>query len=268
MEPIVIAYDNAPTENTEFFIDSLKKNKWNYKLIGVGDTWQNFVKTRVTAYLHELSQLPDEQLVVLSDARDVVCLRPPNYFKDGFLSFGRNIIVSMELFCEGQMDETKVTKKIQCVPLTKYWNYYSKQDRPNRKFANMGLLTGYANDLRHLLSWIIENNYTDDQLGLCNYMNTFPERSAADVNAELLHTSGFAINCGTLHLKVQSPDSPSLSELLGAGAFFLHIPGHAISKGQKFVYDAVVHMLKDLNGKKLTDAYGYSPLKWNEQMLI
>jgi hypothetical protein len=98
-------------------------------------------------------------------------------------------------------------------------------------------------------------------------MNMFPEKIAADVNAELLHTSGFAINCGTLNLKVQIQDSPTLGELLGAGAFFLHIPGHEISKGQKFLYDTVVKMLKDLNGKKLTDVYNYSPLKWNETIL-
>jgi hypothetical protein len=263
--PLLLTYDNAPTENTKFFIETLKQNKWNYKLIGEGELWEGFVKTRVSAYLRELSSLPDNQLVILTDARDVICLRPPNYFKDGFQSFGEKLVVSMELFCEGNMDEDKVSQKFQCIPLTQYWNYYNPS-RPNRKFANMGLLVGRVKDLRHCLSWIKENNYKDDQLGLCNYMNTFPERVSADVHAEMLHTSGLGINCGTINLKIQNTDSPTIGELLGTGAFFLHIPGHNISKGQKFMYDTVVQMLKDLKGKKLTDAYGYSPLKWNETL--
>ena len=262
--PLLLTYDNAPTENTLFFIETVKQNKWNYKLIGEGEKWEGF-KNKMNGYLRTVNELPDMQLVVLSDARDVVCLRPPNYFKDGFLSFGGRVLVSMELFCEGHMDEDKVSKKFQCIPLTQYWNY-NNPSRPNRKFVNSGLIAGYAKDIRHIWNWIIENNYKDDQLGLCNYMNTFPERVVADVHADMLHTSGLGINCGTINLKIQNADTPTLGELLGTGAFFLHIPGHAISKGQKFMYDTVVHMLKDLKGKKLTDAYGYSPLKWNETL--
>lgn len=266
-DPFLLSYDNSPTENTDFFVETLKQNKWTYKLIGEGDKWEGFVKTRCVAYERALAALDDMQLVLLSDARDVVCVRPPNYFRDGFLSFGGKVVVSMELFCEGHMDEEKVTQKFQCIPLTKYWNHYGVEKRPNRKFVNMGLITGYAKDLRHILNWIIDNGYTDDQLGLANYMNTFPQNIHADTDAELLHTTGFAINCGTLNLKIQNADSPTVGELLGSGAFFLHIPGHLISKGQKFTYDTVVKMLKDLNGQKITDAYKYSPLKWNEKMI-
>ena len=41
--PLVITYDNAPTENTRLFLRTLEKNKWNYKLIGEGETWRGFI---------------------------------------------------------------------------------------------------------------------------------------------------------------------------------------------------------------------------------
>ena len=265
-QPLLLTYDNAPTDNTRYFLETLKQNKWNYTLIGQGETWEGF-QTRMRGYMEALHNLPKRQLVVVSDARDVVCVRPSDYFNDGFLSFGGRIVVSMELFCEGHMEESKVDKKVQCIPLIQYWQHYEITVRPQRKFVNSGLIAGYAEDLYHLFSWILDNKYTDDQLGLCNYMNNFPEKVYADTDAVLLHTSGFGVNCGTLNLKVQSKDSPSLSELFGAGAYFLHIPGLNISKGQIFVYSNVVAFLKSLDGKKITSAYNYSPLKWNESIL-
>jgi hypothetical protein len=265
-QPLVLTYDNAPTANTEFFIETLKQNKWNYTLLGQGELWKGF-QSKMRGYMDALHNLPKKQVVVVSDARDVVCVRPPNYFKDGLMSFGGKIVVSMELFCEGHMDEEKVEKKVQCIPLTEYWKYYGITLRPTRKFANSGLIAGYAEDVYHLFSWILSNNFSDDQLGLCNYINTFPEKIYADTGAVLLHTSGFGVNCGTLNLKIQSQDSPGLSTILGGGAFFLHIPGLNHSKGQIFVYSTVVSLLKSLGGQKLTDAYNYSPLKWNESIL-
>ena len=261
MEPIVLTYDNAPNDNTRFFVTTLQQTKWNYKLVGEGEKWEGF-PTRMKCYLRELSTLKEDQVVVLSDARDVFAVRPPNEFVKGFLSYGGRVVVSMELFCEGHMAEDKTTGS-QCIPLTKYWNHYTDV-QPHRKYVNMGLITGYAKDLIVLLSWMVDHKYTDDQLGLGNYMNAFPHIVFADSKAELLHTSSSAICCCTYNNVIQSADSPTLTELIGCGAFFLHIPGHGASKGQKFMYDAVTDFLKVQNGRKLTDVYSLRPILWKE----
>lgn len=262
MNPIVLTYDNAPNENTRFFVTTLQQTKWTYKLVGEGEKWEGF-PTRMKCYLRELSALKEDQVVVLSDARDVVAVRPPNEFIKGFLSCGGRIVVSMELFCEGHMADDRTTG-FQCIPLTNYWKHYNLTEQPHRRYVNMGLVAGYAKDLITMLTWIVEHKYTDDQLGIGNYMNAFPHLVYADTQAELLHTSSSAVSCCTYNNKIQSADGPTLTELLGCGAFFLHVPGHGISKGQKFMYETVVDFLKHHNGRKLTDVYSYQPILWKE----
>jgi hypothetical protein len=264
-DTVLISYDNATNTNTKHFINTLDANIWNYRMIGEGERWEGFVQTRMTGYLRAISKLPSDTLVVLSDARDVVCVRPPNAFKTGFLSYGGRIIVSMELFCEGHMSEDK-TSGLQCIPLTNYWKHYTIHDKekPPRKFANAGLLAGYAKDLKHMFTWILENKYTDDQLGVCNYMNTFPQNVYADIHAELLHTTSYAVCSGIVDLKIQASDSPTFSEILGSSSFFIHVPGHPNSKGQKYLYDSIVSTLTMLNNTKLNTVYKRPPPGWHE----
>jgi hypothetical protein len=192
-----------------------------------------------------------------------VCVREPVAFKNGFLSCGGKIIVSMEIFCEGSINEYEKCG-IQSIPLANYWKHYKVVEKPFRKFANMGLVSGYAKDLRHMLSWIIDNNYKDDQLGLCNYMNTFPENVYADVNALIFHTSGFGFLACRANSKIQSQDGPTLAELLGHRGFFLHIAGIVNIKGQKFSYDKTYEILNIINNRRLYHQYQKTPLLWNQ----
>jgi hypothetical protein len=262
MEPIVISYDNAPNDNTRFFIKTLEQTKWKFRMVGEGDTWEGW-PTRMRTYLKEVSTMKEDQLVVFSDARDVFAVRPPNEFTKAFRSFGKQIVVSMELFCDGYMEEER-SKDQSGTPLTNFWKHKGVTVKPDRKFANNGLVAGYAKELKAMLTWILEHGYTHDQLGLANYMNAFPDLFHADVDAELLHTSTTGVSCCTYQNKIQSTDGPTLPELLGCRAFFVHIPGHKNSKGQSFIYETTMEYLKLLNGKKLVTVYNYSPILWNE----
>lgn len=261
--PLVISYDNDPTDNTRFFVKTLETNGWAYTMLGRGETWVGF-QNKINGYLLSVSELPDHTLVVLSDARDVLCMRNPDAFKTAFLSFGERILISAEMFCEGHMNEDRTTGW-QCIPLTNYWKHYAIEVKPYRKFANSGLIAGYAKDLKTMFSWILENNYKDDQLGVCNYVNRFPEKVYMDIHAEILHTTTGAVCGGIVDLKVQASDSPSFAEILGCSGFFLHVPGHNISKGQKFVYDSVCDTLKLLKNNKLNKVYNRTPPEWNEK---
>jgi len=261
-DTILLSYDNAPNEHTKHFLHTLDANKWNYRMIGEGEVWKGFVN-KLNGYLRSVSELPGDTLVVVSDARDVVCVRPPGAFKPGFVSYGGRIVVSMELFCEGYMSEDKTTGA-QCIPLTNYWKHYTINEKPPRKFANSGLLAGYAKDLKHMFTWILENKYTDDQLGVCNYMNTFPQNVYADIHAELLHTTSYAICGGIVDVHTQAADSPTFAELLGSSSFFIHIPGQPFSKGQAYMYDSIVNTLTMLHNTKLNTVYKRPPPGWRE----
>jgi GR25 family glycosyltransferase involved in LPS biosynthesis len=242
--PLLVSYDNKPTETTLFFEDTLKRNGWSYKFIGEGDVWRGYVATRASSYKKYLELIPKESIVILSDARDVICLRGPTAFKEAFGSFGKDIVVSMELFCEGKLEPTPNHDKIkwQCEPLDKYWMQLGIK-QPSRKFANAGLMAGKAGALSDMLNWIIDKGFSDDQLGVGHYMNAFPEKIAADYEAKMLHSSTFGCNAGNKHVQIQATDSPTFAELFGRSAFFLHVPGTHL-KGQGLMYEQVKKMIQ------------------------
>jgi hypothetical protein len=262
MKPLVLSYDNQPTDTTRTYIDTLTHHGWDYTMLGEGEQWRGFI-SKMDAYARHLRTLDDAQVVVLTDARDVFCVRQSSAFLEAFRSFTCGIVVSMELFCGGHLDVADDYKHVQCVPLTPYWNHWGK--KPVRKFVNSGLIAGTVSALNHMYQWIMARNFHDDQYALGSYMNAFPERVYADSNADLLHTSTFGVNAGMQALHIQKQDSPTFAELFGRGAFFLHIPGMA-NKGQRCVYESVHTLVRaGICGRHLTEPYGWQEPSWNER---
>lgn len=184
--------------------------------------------------------------MILSDSRDVFCVRSPEHFVKAFNSFKKPLLVSLEIFCQGYPDDRAVldTSKIwQCVPLNEYWKH--QKEKPTvRRYVNGGLNAGKAKDLLEYFEWVKTTSWTDDQASLGDYMNKFPDKVAADIHASVLHTSGYGVNGGT-YTKNQWEDSPSFAELTGKKSFFLHIPGINGSKGQMKIYNMVKKLLID-----------------------
>ena len=262
--PIILTYDNCPTDNTRLFLKTLETNGWNYKLIGEGEQWKGFI-TRVAAYNNFLKTLDPTTVVVLSDARDVFCVRGPKAFLEGWRTFKKDMVVSMELFCDATMDKPDDYIGVQGVSIAKYWSYHNIKPLPSRKFVNAGLVAGKAGELCRWLQWTLDNKYENDQPALGTYMNLYPERIAADSDAILLHTSTFGTNAGMFNnIHSQKHDSPTLAELFGRGAFFIHIPGINVSKGQAVVYDTVRGIIESgIGDKQLRASYDYEEPGWN-----
>ena len=241
--PLVVSLETNPTENTYYFVKSLINNNWDYDIIGIGKPWNGF-KSKLQYYPDYLQTLDPERLVILSDSRDVFCVRSPDHFVYAFQTFNKPILVSLEIFCQTKPDDSAVQnlKDIwQCVPLNEYWKHQSNKPTV-RRYVNSGLIVGRAKDLLEHYNWIKSTSWNDDQAALGDYMNKFPNKVAADIHASVLHTSGFGINAGIL-TKNQWEDSPSLAELTGRKNYFLHLPGITQSKGQLNIYNAVKKLI-------------------------
>jgi hypothetical protein len=259
--PIVITYDNAPTETSHFFFETCTRNGWVVKHLGLGEKWEGFTN-KIKAYAKLCRELPSDQIVVISDARDVFCVRPPKAFIEGFLEFKGDIVVSTELLCEGNFEASETDMHTQCYPLNKY--YEVRGIKPGiRKYINSGLIAGRAKSIADMWTWILENKFTDDQLGVCKYAVTFPERIELDLHAQLLHSSTFGVNAGIQSIHIQKHDSPTFAELMGCGAFFLHIPGNK-NKGQSNIYNMVKLVLEKYMSNHLFILYNYPIPAWNE----
>jgi hypothetical protein len=256
LEPLVISFDNQPTADTAYYRHTLENNSWQYMIVGGGMKWDG-CRTRMNAYKTVLGALPANKVVVLTHARDVFCLRGANKFLDAYKSYGKSIVASMELMCDGAFETTDRDAHTQCQPLTQYWSRVGAI--PDRRFVNNGLVCGTVAALRDFLAWALDNKYTDDQFAMGNYMNTFPDRVAADCDARLLHTSVFGVNAGLQCAPKQSADSPTFAELFGRGAFFLHLSDKRYA-GVGVVYDFVKAVLE----KGASDALLRKSYKWPE----
>lgn len=277
-EPIVISYENDPTNiNSLLFKKTLENNFWDFKFIGQGTNWKGFTD-KIIGYFHELSLYSEDKIIVLTDSRDVFCLRSPNFFMENIKTIIESkIIISCELFLVGQMNWSdkqiyEFNKKhngngfSQGRPLNDYWNFYNKKnDLPNRKYLNSGLIVGKCKMLREALKWIIDNNFKDDQLGFVEYTDTFPQMVYLDYEAKYLHTTTAFVNGGLHNYDIQKSDEPTFAELFGLSTYFLHIPGLNISKGQKQIYDCLFKLFDTNTVKNIYSLYGLKPKNDNKK---
>jgi hypothetical protein len=261
MDPILITYDNAPNENSKFFFETCIRNGWKINHIGNGETWLGFIN-KINAYKKVCEELPADQIVVLSDSRDVFCTRAPIGFIDGFNEFKSDIVVSTEIFSDGYIDKPDTAENIKSMPLHAYYKHHNITPGI-RKYINSGLIAGRANALAFMWSWIIEQKFEDDQLGVHSFANTFPDKVALDKDAVLLHSSTFAVHAGVKNMHIQKLDAPTFGELLGCSAFFLHIPGTNL-RGQGKLYEIIKDHLQKYSSFELLKLYGYRIPQWNE----
>jgi hypothetical protein len=269
--PLVLSYENdlSNNQNAQLFKKRLEEYNWEYKFIGEGMKWNGF-RDRVIGYYNFLiDNLPDDKIVVLSDSRDVFCVKTSNCFIQQIKEIVENkIIISSEMFLIGHMNwnEQQISNAIskdagffwQGVPLNEYWEYHQTNPIPFRKYLNSGLIVGKSKNLKIALKWIIDNNFNDDQLGFCNYTNKFPYLVHLDYEANILHTSTSFVNGSFYDYTIQKLDSPTLHELLGFSSYFLHIPGINGSKGQKYIYDIIYTLFNNniITSKNIFDIYG------------
>jgi GR25 family glycosyltransferase involved in LPS biosynthesis len=263
--PLCISYDNEPTETTLNLLKTLRHNKWDTLMVGKGEIWGGYI-TKFKSYKKVLEDLPAEKVIILSDSRDVFCLRGAWSFIKAFKSFNAPIVVSMEIFAEGRDYWREGFKYEKAVNLKPFFDHHGLPT-PVRQFVNSGLIAGYAGAIKEMVDWVLENGFVDDQLGVGNFMLNFPDKVGIDPDATLLHTSTFGINAGVQIIKKQSIDSPNFAELMGNGAWFLHIPG-IHQKGQKLVYNQVKQLLDSgMNNREMLKLYSYDEPSFDEEFM-
>jgi hypothetical protein len=264
-KPLVVTYDNTLgiDKACAFFVQTLDTNAWEYAVISIRDTYKDH-RDKLLGYCEYLKTLPADKIVVLSDSRDVICVRHVKAFMEGYKSLQSDFVVSMELFCNETTD-LKYERDIACVPLVKYWEHHKIHSLPLRKYVNSGLIVGKASALLAFLLFSISNDIVDDQEALGIYMNMFPAKVYADYEATLLHSTTFGKSGGLENGLIQKHDSPTFAEFLGRAAFFLHFPA-LNTKGQKLMYQMSKNIVdQGICSKTLNDLYGIGEWDWSQR---
>ena len=195
---------------------------------------------------------------MISDCRDVLCVREPSQFIRAFKTFKKDIVASSEIFCAGSPIYDGRTDS-NCLGSEKYWKDLGVSNPPARQYINAGLISGRAEGLKSMFAWIVEKGdkfgCLDDQVLMGLYLNNHSDKIALDYKADLLHTTTFGVGCGYIS-ESQLHDSPTIAEILGRGAFFIHIPGSRMGKGNSVVYDATATLIEaGFNQRSLMNVY-------------
>lgn len=159
------------------FCTSLQRAKIPYELLGVGEKWGGW-RYRMQTYVNTLTTLPQDEIVLLSDADDMLCLRgTATELEEAFLAFDKPIVVAAELTCNPMYN---------CVPVVNYWG---DTPPPVFQYVNAGVVVGRANALAEMWQWILDQGYDDDQRGLGAYVNAHPSNVVLDSDCKIFYVN-------------------------------------------------------------------------------
>ena len=168
----IVAFANDPDEPMLVnFIRSLQKYNYDYKIVGTGVKWENFM-TKIKGCLDYIRTLDPTQLIVIVDAYDVLATGPSDELVKKYQSYGKSLVVGSETYCGAN-----------CIPVDNWW-----QSRPQGKirYANGGFYMGPVSKILQILNFMLVLGIKDDQEALCTYVNTYPEDIALDTGTKLV----------------------------------------------------------------------------------
>eukprot|EP00401_Gymnodinium_catenatum_P001251 CAMPEP_0117594452 /NCGR_PEP_ID=MMETSP0784-20121206/73210_1 /TAXON_ID=39447 /ORGANISM="" /LENGTH=1004 /DNA_ID=CAMNT_0005396515 /DNA_START=126 /DNA_END=3136 /DNA_ORIENTATION=- len=264
--PIVILYESDPfQERAANYVNELIESGWAIMVLGVGKQWDSWgEKQRMIR--DRISTLHPDQLVVISDARDVM-LNPLPESKKAFTAafkhieasgtFGNNravIFSSEESCCVAAMSTVEPGQLIAAdgrrnkyalgnstfrgdmfvQPWIDFFNNAAKQrghGDTSFPFLNAGLFTGRAKEIIELIDFVKLEDFEDDQAIFSEAMYRKRESVLLDYD-QLLFGNTFWRLCehgknGCLERWRPSNDNTYwMSQRTGTAPVFLHTPGH------------------------------------------
>ncbi len=199
-----------------------KFSDWEHIVIGQNTKWVGWM-TRMSAYQKYCESVLDQnEIIVFTDAYDVLCLRSPDGFLELYKQCASNkIVVGAEIGCHPG----------NCIAPELYWAENNISDIfPHKKenggviaesprFVNGGLLAGPAHLFVKLWKWSLENKFEDDQRAIGQYSNEFPQDIYLDINSQFFFNDFNGI------LKYKLNDDNSITNETTKYPFFIHFHG-------------------------------------------
>jgi len=267
------------------FIDSATARGWPVVVVGKGEPWPHMnVKAQLLAdglrALLNAGRSRDD-LVVVSDARDVLCTRRPDDMREAYWEAGRPPIwASAEMLCNSRLQwyaEDGDGVGSQCFDPSRYWAARGgRPPRCMRPFVNAGLVLGRLGALHDMWAWSASAKVArpvlgDDQYALGAWATEHPQDVVLDVDARVLHTSTSGAYFGLLTLgekplcerdrawaATQADDAWNYNELCGRSSFFTHFPGIEQHSMQRMSYEraAAIVACNDEAALPIMDEWG------------
>lgn len=179
MNLLVLSYANKENINLDNYVNSLKKYKYNYKIIGDKEKWINYM-TKINGYYNYLITHNNNDLICITDSYDMICCGSEEELIDKFKTFNKEIIFSSEINCD----------KSKCIHLNNY--YKLNESSKYYKYLNSGFIIGKYDKIIQLLKFMIDTSnktkIVDDQLLACIYVEKFPHNVGLDIHCKMIGT--------------------------------------------------------------------------------
>jgi hypothetical protein len=222
----LISFANANHPGLENFKKSVEKHQgWDLVLLGENTEWKGWT-TRMTCYRDHCYSLPPDQIIVLCDAYDVLCLRDSVNFLTSFKNMVREkdakIVVGVETGCDF----------INCYPPKEYWKKYDVDLKSTRKFVNAGFVAGHASAIGDMWDWCIKSKFEDDQYGVGAFVDAHLEEVVMDLKSDLVFNDERA----EMNYTFDKNGHELIYENQRLRPYFVHFPGLCISNSVPFYH--------------------------------
>lgn len=164
--------------HSEGTFEELINNKFNIpvKVLGWGEKWNGFMDKFKNMYKY-IKTLPDNDIIIFIDGFDSKINQPIDVIKKKFLEFNSDIIISEQDY----------------IP---YIGHYTWQKQlfnicKNNYIANSGLYGGYNKNLKELLKFILDKNYSDDDQRNLNNACKYFDNIVIDTDKKLFHNLNY-----------------------------------------------------------------------------
>lgn len=202
----VVVYAN----HHQVMVDNLRRTleKYGYKhaFVGEGEKWKGLI-TKVKGWLGYIKNLPDESLVLVVDAYDVMACAPPRKLIKRYRKLGGGLVIGAETQCN-----------YHCSPVPNYWEREKKKTR--LRYVNSGFYMGKASVMKKVMTYLTSLEMEDDQMALCRYVDENPDKVTLDygqrlvANITIVDFPGVKIRNGRI-----------FSTLTSSHPCFVHLPG-------------------------------------------
>lgn len=209
---LVIGYANYVPKDRINYENSLKHFGYHYKIVGDGETWINFIESKIRSCYNYIKNLNKKlpEIIICTDCFDVLASRTPDKLIQDFERIckkeNKRIVIGMENVCGGN-----------CEPII------SLQDSDKEfKYINGGFYMGYTKDILNLWKEILTYGLSDDQKALGTYINKHPNLFHLDTDSNFVGN----IHYKTHHLfRWDSEKGIPYRVDTQKCPYFLHFPG-------------------------------------------
>lgn len=167
---LVLGYANYGCKDRRNYEMSLRYFGYNYKVVGDGEKWVNFIDNKIGRPLDYLKSVADSyDIVIFTDVFDVMACASPKELIAKFLATEKRVCMGMENACYPQV----------CIPLR-----LEEVQNKLMKYVNSGFYIGYVQDVVNMWETMITYGDKDDQRCVCRYINENPELFHLDIDSE------------------------------------------------------------------------------------